>query len=256
MNPELLAFFSGAGTPFDFPEAVGYSRQPFAAAPGAPWQAVAGPNGAAIGSFGWLDTDTGQINNVYAAGQLLVFVLPLWNPYNSWERTYVQQPIYGNIFNGLAITTANSTQLDVSQVTRGYLRLGSPLFGANIQGGTTVADLGTYTWQTGGTITMSLPATGDSVGPQTVTATQPSNACPFSQLIVRPGLECVGTVSGVYSPKFPLGGQLGVRVFADPETGLPYAGNPGGYQPTPYTLMQSGGPGSRLRMSSFVSPLN
>lgn len=254
MNPELLARFSGAGTPFDFPEAIGYSRSPFASTPAGSWQAVAGPNGVAIGAFGWFDTGTGQVGNVYAAGMLLVFVLPLWNPYNAWQRAYVEQPVYGDIFNGLAVTTASSNQLTITQTIRGYIRLGSPLAGANIPVGTIVADLGSYTWQTGGTLTMSAAATA-SAGPQTVTATPPANACPFAQMIVRPGVECVTAVQGVFAPKFPLGGQVGTQVYADPATGLPYSGSAAGLMPTPYTLMQSGVPGARLRMSSFVSPL-
>jgi hypothetical protein len=255
VTAETLARLSGAGTPFDFPEAIGYSRQPFASAPGAAWQAVAGPNGVAIGSFGWLNTDTGQIANVYAAASLLVFVLPIPNVYNAWERMYIQRPLIGDIFNGLATIQNGLAALTVVESIFGYLQLGSPLFGNGIQAGTTVADLGSYSWQTGGTLTMSLPATLDA-GPQTVTGTAPANAPPFAQMIVRPGTQCVAAVQGVFRPKFPLGGLAGSRVYVDPATGLPYATNPGGYIATPYTLTQTGLPGANLTMSSFVNPFN
>lgn len=80
---------------------------------------------------------------------------------------------------------------------------------------------------------------------------------PFPQQIIRPGIACVLAQSGVFAPKFPNGGQVGSQVFADPSTGLPYSGNvTSEYFPTPWTLMQSGGPGAKLRMSTFVKPFN
>lgn len=80
---------------------------------------------------------------------------------------------------------------------------------------------------------------------------------PFPQQIVRPGVRCVVACAGVFSPKFPLGGQVGTRVFTDPATGLPYSGNvTGANVATSYTLIQSGGPSCRLRMSSFVQPFS
>lgn len=80
---------------------------------------------------------------------------------------------------------------------------------------------------------------------------------PFTQQIIRPGVRCVVAVAGAFSPKFPFGGQVGVQVYADPATGLPYSGNvTGTYVPTPWTLTQSGGPNCRIRMSSFVKPFN
>jgi hypothetical protein len=78
---------------------------------------------------------------------------------------------------------------------------------------------------------------------------------PFPQQIIRPGVSCVIAQSGVFSPRFPNGGQVGTQVFADPATGLPYSGNPTGtYIATPWTLAQSGGPGYRLRISGFIKP--
>ena len=78
---------------------------------------------------------------------------------------------------------------------------------------------------------------------------------PFAQQIIRPGIGCGVAQSGVFSPKFPNGGLAGTQVFADPASGLPYSGNQtGGYVATAWTLAQSGGPGCRLRMSSFLSP--
>ncbi|MGA7539856.1 MAG: hypothetical protein WBW93_13935 [Steroidobacteraceae bacterium] len=80
---------------------------------------------------------------------------------------------------------------------------------------------------------------------------------PFPQQIIRPGIACVLAVSGVFAPKFPNGGGAGSQVFTDPATGLPYAGNTTGtYVATPWTLLQSGGVGARLRMSTFVQPFN
>jgi hypothetical protein len=172
---ERLSRFDGAGTPFDWPEAVGFGRQPYASFLCGPWACVAGPQGLAIGAFCWTDPDTGQASNVQADGTILSFVLPLANQYNIWERVYVQYPVDG------------------------------------------------------------VP--------------------PFPQQIIRPGVACVIAVSGVFSPKFPFGGQVGNQVYADPATGLPYSGNvTGGYIATPYTLAQSGGPNCSLRMSSFIQP--
>jgi hypothetical protein len=135
---------------------------------------VAGPQGLAIGTFCWVDPDSGQAFNTQTPNTLFGFVLPLANRYNLWERVYTQYPIEG------------------------------------------------------------VP--------------------PFPQEIIRPGVGCVIAASGVFSPKFPDGGEVGTQVFADPATGLPYSGNPGSYVATPWTLMQNGGPGAKLRMSTFVQP--
>lgn len=167
----------GAGTAFDWPEAVGFGRQPFASLTCGPFGPVAGPQGLAIGAFCWLDPATGQATNVQSEGTLMGLVLPLANRYNLWERVYTQYPVEG------------------------------------------------------------IP--------------------PFPQQIIRPGIACVIASSGVFSPKFPNGGEAGVKVFTDPTTGLPYSGNTSGtYIATPWTLMQNGGPGARLRISTFVKPFN
>jgi hypothetical protein len=84
------AHYGGAGTAFDWPEADGFGRQPFASLSCGPWSPVAGPAGLAIGAFAWLDPDTGQATNTFAPNTLLGFVLPLANPYNRWQRAFVQ----------------------------------------------------------------------------------------------------------------------------------------------------------------------
>lgn len=173
-----VAQFAGAGTAFDWVEASGFGRQPYASLTSGSWMCVAGPQGVAIGAFCWVDPDTGQVNSTLSDGALLGFVLPLANSYNLWERVFMQYP------------------------------------------------------------NRSL---------------QP----PFPQQLIRPGVACVVAQSGVFAPKFPLGGQVGTRVFTDPATGLPYSGNvTGTYVATPWTLAQSGGPGARLRMSTFIKPFN
>ena len=175
---ERLARLEGAGTPFDWPEAVGFGRQPFVSLPSGPWMCVAGPQGVAIGAFCWVNPDTGEASNTQSAGTLIGFCLPHANPYNLWERVAIQYP-------------------------------------------------------------------NESLQP------------PFPQQIVRPGVRCVVAASGVFSPKFPLGGQVGTLVYTDPATGLPYSGNvTGNYVATSYTLAQSGGPNCRLRMSSFIQPFS
>lgn len=175
MSGDLQTYGTGAGTWFDYPECIGFSRQPFASMTAGPWMIVAGPQGLAIGAFAWVDPDTGQAENIQSPNTLLGFVLPHANPYNLWERVYMQFPVDG------------------------------------------------------------VP--------------------PFPQQIIRPGVQCVVAQSGVFSPRFPNGGQVGTQVFVDPATGLPYSGNTtGSYVATPWTVMRSGGPGAALRISSFVQP--
>lgn len=169
--------YSGAGTAFDYPEAIGFNRQPFASVCVGPWTCCAGPNGVAVGCFGWLDVESGQVTNQQVAGGILVFVLPVANDYNLWERAYINYPVDG------------------------------------------------------------VP--------------------PFPQEIVRPYVRCGAAVAGVFSPKFPSGAQAGALVYADPATGLPYGENlTGAFVATPYTTLQSGPPNCRLRVSSFVKPVN
>lgn len=184
---------TGAGTWFDYPECIGFSRQPFMSISVGPWQCVAGPNGCAVGCFGWVNPEIGQVSNAQSAGAFLVFVLPHANPYNLWERVYFQLP------------------------------------------------------------QQMLPP-----GYQPPLQPPPPNSPPaplFAQEIVRPGVRLCAAISGTFSPKFPSGGTVGTQVFADPATGLPYAGNiTGSLVATPYTLMQTGGPNRRLRMTAFAKP--
>lgn len=168
--PGLL---SGAGTPFDWPTALGYSRQPFTNLLAGRGGLTAGPNGVALGIFGWADPNTGQVSNVQGSGQQLGFVLPIFEMWN-WQGVYRQ--------------------------------CGAP-------------------------------------------GTPPL-------LIRRPGLEVVLASQGDFLTRFPLGAQAGQQVFTDPATGLPYSGNPGGYVPTGWTVMQSGGCNERCRISSFTRPFN
>ena len=59
---------TGANTWFDYPECIGFSRQPFMSITVGPWQCVAGPNGCAVGCFGWVNPDIGQVSNVQSEG--------------------------------------------------------------------------------------------------------------------------------------------------------------------------------------------
>ena len=76
---------SGAGTPFNWPAAIGYERQPFASLVSGAGQLAAGPNGVQMGIFGWADAVTGEVSNVQSTGALLGFVLPVIGLYN-WQR--------------------------------------------------------------------------------------------------------------------------------------------------------------------------
>jgi hypothetical protein len=84
MNPGRLA---GAGTPFDWPQSIGYTRQPNASLIAGPWAITAGADGVAIGRFGWVNPSSGQVANVLLEGAALGFVLPVLNMYN-WQRAY------------------------------------------------------------------------------------------------------------------------------------------------------------------------
>ena len=85
------AQLDGAGTPFDWPEAIGYGRAPFASFPAGFLACVAGPNGVAVGCFGWVDPDNGQVSNAQIPDAPMGFVLPMANPYNLWERVYIRR---------------------------------------------------------------------------------------------------------------------------------------------------------------------
>lgn len=80
---------SGAGTSFEWPEAVGYSRAPFASLPAEGAALQAGPAGVALGLFGWADPVAGVLTNLFTAGFQLGFVLPTFNGWN-WQRAYIQ----------------------------------------------------------------------------------------------------------------------------------------------------------------------
>lgn len=82
----------GAGSPFDWPVAIGYERSPFASLPIGGFATVAGPVGVAIGIFGWVNA-AGEVSNAMPIGApaTLVFVLPTRNGYN-WQRVYPSLP--------------------------------------------------------------------------------------------------------------------------------------------------------------------
>lgn len=84
MNPGRLA---GAGSPFNWPASIGYARQPYASFPAGPWRCIAGPEGVALGIFGWVDPNTHEVSNVQTEGAHLVFVLPVVGMWN-WNRCY------------------------------------------------------------------------------------------------------------------------------------------------------------------------
>lgn len=85
---------SGAGTPFDWHQAIGFDRQPYAQIPSGAWQLTAGPNGVQLGIFGWADPHSGQVSNVEIAGGALGFVLPVIGMYN-WQRVFLQANALG-----------------------------------------------------------------------------------------------------------------------------------------------------------------
>lgn len=79
----------GAGTPFDWPASIGFDRQPFANFVAGKGACVAGPDGLALGIFGWVDPNSGEVSNAQIEGGFLVFVLPVINAYN-WQRCFTQ----------------------------------------------------------------------------------------------------------------------------------------------------------------------
>ena len=185
--------YFGAGSPFEWFPDIGRGRQPYTSFPAGFGGLAAGPNGVAMGQFGWVDSDSATVSNVQSAGSMLVFVLPTYNGWN-WQRVYPQPPVdcSGALPNLSGITPAPS-----------------------------------------------VPSTS------------------YTLMILRAGMQCIVATSGSFLTRFPLGGQVGSQVWADPATGLPYSSNlTGSYIGTPWTLMQSGGCGSQLRISSFTRPLN
>ena len=185
--------YFGAGSPFQWFPDTGRGRQPFSSFPAGARGIAAGPNGIAIGQFGWVDPDLQTINWQKVDGwQMLAFVLPTYNGWN-WQRVYPQPPV-----------GCSSTPPKYSGVT-------------------------------------PAPATPSA---------------PFVLYMIRAGMQVVPAVSGDFLTRFPLGGQAGSQVWADPSSGLPYDSDLGGYVATPWTLTQSGAPGAALRISSFSAPVN
>jgi hypothetical protein len=90
----------GAGTPFNWPAAIGYGRQPFANVVAGDGALAAGPNGVQMGIFAWADPDSGQVSNVQMPGGLLGFVLPVIGLYN-WQRCMPTPP--GSLVRGLVL---------------------------------------------------------------------------------------------------------------------------------------------------------
>lgn len=86
---------------------------------------------------------------------------------------------------------------------------------------------------------------------------KPAIGCGPPALILRPGMQCMLAAQGDFLTRFALGAQAGQQVFADPVTGAPYGGNPGGAVPTHWTVMQNAcGCEAVLRISSFAKPFN
>jgi hypothetical protein len=81
----------GAGTPFEWPAAVGFGRAPFASFAAGQSGCVAGANGCALGIFGWIDPVALTVSNTLTEGFLLGFVLPVFNMFN-WQRVFAQRP--------------------------------------------------------------------------------------------------------------------------------------------------------------------
>ena len=192
-RPGIPSRYFGAGTPFQWFLDTGYGRQPFTSFPAGKGGIAAGPDGIAIGQFGWVDPDLQTINWQLVDGwTMLAFVLPTYNGWN-WQRVYPQpSPACSGI-------TPNLSGLNPPPAT--------PL-------------------------------------------------APFTLYMLRAGMQCVPAISGDFLTRFPLGGQAGNQVWADPSSGLPYDSDLGGYVATPWTLMQSGGCGAALRISSFNAPVN
>ena len=99
----------GAGTPFNWPTAIGYGRQPFANVPASAGTMTAGPNGVQLGLFGWADPVLGEVSN--ESPGILGFVLPVPRAWN-WQKctpTLPGSPVRGLILRaGLACVLAAS----------------------------------------------------------------------------------------------------------------------------------------------------
>lgn len=70
-------YYAGGGTPFDWPLFIGYGRPPYACIDAGPFAILAGPDGVAVGSFGWVNPTNGLVTNTQVDGAALGFVLPV-----------------------------------------------------------------------------------------------------------------------------------------------------------------------------------
>jgi hypothetical protein len=107
MNNSALV---GAGTPFNYPEAIGYQRAPFSNVIAGDSGLTASPNGVAINLFAWADPNSGLVSNAFTPGFLIGLVLPiLWA--GDPRRTFVQ---FGSPFplrlirSGLGVAMASA----------------------------------------------------------------------------------------------------------------------------------------------------
>jgi hypothetical protein len=80
------------------------------------------------------------------------------------------------------------------------------------------------------------------------------NFPPFPITVLRPGMPCTIATVGDFCTRFEFGGEAGSTVWADPATGLAYTSDGGGFWRTNFTLMQSGGAGASMLISSFSLP--
>lgn len=77
----------------------------------------------------------------------------------------------------------------------------------------------------------------------------------YGQIVLRPGMGCVLAVAGEFNTRFPLGAQVGQPVWVDPESGLPYSQDLGGYVQTGYQSAANAECGGLARISSFLPSL-
>jgi hypothetical protein len=210
--------FDGAGTAFDYVEAIGRSRQPFCSLTVGAGACVAGPNGLAIGAFCWVDPNTGQASNTLVGNTMTASAAIL-------EASDIVSGSGASSASGNASIAETADAISAAGVTSSGLLFGFVLPLEN-----------TYNLWERAFIRKELP---------------------FAQMIIRPGVECTISSQGAFRTKFPNGGSVGDRVYADPATGLPYSGpERASFIPTQWTLAQNGPPGARLLMSSFIKPFN
>jgi hypothetical protein len=122
------ARLSGAGTPFQVYQAIGYDRQPYASFSAGLNQLQAAAAGCMMGVFGWANPNTGLVSNSYAAGLQLGFVLPTFNGWN-WQRLY-RLPPNANLLDAATlarITGYPNPTVPALPVASTVLRSGMPL---------------------------------------------------------------------------------------------------------------------------------